>query len=110
MEAFSQLAPLRVVNSEGLRLLAKREEDVVRLVAEGMTNREIAGELGLSEHTVKNYLFRIFDKLGISSRVELVLYVVSSTKQADVAAASKRVSQLSTDNDACSIAVTVGNA
>jgi len=36
-----------------------------------------AGELGLSEHTVKKYLFRIFEKLGISSRVELVLYALN---------------------------------
>jgi hypothetical protein len=43
-------------------------------VAEGLTNREIAGRLKLTEHTVKNYLFRIFDKLGVSSRVEVVLY------------------------------------
>ena len=37
----------------------------------------IAQELGLSEHTVKKYVFRIFDKLGISTRVELVLYAVN---------------------------------
>ena len=47
---------------------------MVRCVAEGLTNREIARRLKLTEHTVKNYLFRIFDKLGVSSRVELVLY------------------------------------
>jgi DNA-binding NarL/FixJ family response regulator len=82
MEAFSRLAPMKVVNSDGLRLLTKREEDVVRLLAEGMQNREIACQLGLSEHTVKNYLFHIFDKLGVSSRVELVLYAVSSTRRA----------------------------
>jgi DNA-binding NarL/FixJ family response regulator len=50
---------------------------VVALVAEGLSNREVAHELSLSEHTIKKYLFRIFDKLGISSRVELVLYAVS---------------------------------
>jgi DNA-binding CsgD family transcriptional regulator len=61
-------------------LLTKREEEVVRLVAEGMQNREIAKELKLSEHTIKNYLFHIFEKLGVSSRVELVLYAVSSAK------------------------------
>ena len=81
MDAFSQLAPMRVVNADGMRLLTKREEDVVRLLAEGMQNREIARELKLSEHTIKNYLFHIFDKLGVSSRVELVLYAVSSTKR-----------------------------
>jgi DNA-binding NarL/FixJ family response regulator len=50
---------------------------VVALVADGLSNREVATELGLTEHTVKKYLFRIFDKLGVSSRVELVLYAVS---------------------------------
>jgi len=38
-----------------------------------MRNQEISVKLNLSEHTVRNYLFRIFDKLGISNRVELVL-------------------------------------
>jgi len=85
MEAFSQLAPMRVVNADGLRLLTKREEDVVRLLAEGMQNREIARDLNLSEHTVKNYLFHIFDKLGVSSRVELILYAVSSSRRVQVA-------------------------
>ena len=64
-----------------MRSLTKREEDVVRLLAEGLQNRDIAKELKLSEHTIKNYLFHIFDKLGVSSRVELVLYAVSSTKR-----------------------------
>ena len=81
IEAFAHLAPMRVVNADGMRLLTKREEDVVRLLAEGLQNREIAKVLGLSEHTVKNYLFHIYDKLGVSSRVELVLYAVSSTKR-----------------------------
>jgi DNA-binding NarL/FixJ family response regulator len=57
-------------------LLAQREDEVANLVAEGMTNREIAQRLGIAEHTVSNCLFRIFEKLGISSRVELVLYVI----------------------------------
>ncbi len=79
IDALSQLAPMRVVNADGMRLLTKREEGVVRLLAEGMQNREIARELNLSEHTIKNYLFHIFDKLGVSSRVELVLYAVSNS-------------------------------
>jgi len=68
---------LRVVNTNGEDLLTPREEQVVALVAEGLSNRDVAQEVKLSEHTVKKYLFRIFDKLGISTRVELVLYAVN---------------------------------
>lgn len=85
IDAFTQLAPMRIVNADGMRLLTKREEEVVRLLAEGMQNRDIATELKLSEHTVKNHLFHIFDKLGVSSRIELVLYAVSSTKKSSMA-------------------------
>jgi len=60
--------------------LTRREESVVRLVVQGMVNREIAEKLQLSEHTIKNYLFRIFDKLGVSNRVELALYAVARLK------------------------------
>jgi DNA-binding NarL/FixJ family response regulator len=63
--------------------LTPREQSVVRLVVQGKVNREIAGELQLSEHTVKNYLFRIFDKLGVSNRVELALYAVAKLSLAD---------------------------
>jgi len=77
LETVSQVASLRMVNPRGMRLLTPREELVVALVADGLSNREVAQELNLSEHTIKKYLFRIFDKLGISSRVELVLYAVN---------------------------------
>jgi len=60
-------------------LLSAREIDVVRCVAEGLTNRQIAHRLSLTEHTVKNYLFRIFDKLGVSSRVEVLLHVLGKS-------------------------------
>jgi DNA-binding NarL/FixJ family response regulator len=77
VEIVTQVPSLRMVNASGVKLLTSREEQVVALVADGLSNREVARELGLSEHTVKKYLFHIFDKLGISSRVELVLYAVS---------------------------------
>jgi DNA-binding NarL/FixJ family response regulator len=77
VDLVSHVPSLRVVNVQGNTLLTPREEQVVALVAEGLSNRDIAGELALSEHTVKKYLFRIFDKLGISTRVELVLYAVN---------------------------------
>jgi len=73
--------PARVLNAHGLDLLAKREGQVVSLVADGLTNRDIAAQLGLSEHTVSNYLFRIYSKLGVSNRVELVLYVMKQREQ-----------------------------
>lgn len=81
LNALMQGRPLRVVNPDGISLLSRREEEVMRLVAEGLANREIADLLELSEHTVKNYLFHIFDKLGISNRVELVLYAVTNARK-----------------------------
>jgi DNA-binding NarL/FixJ family response regulator len=77
LDLISEVPSLRVLNSHGRQMLTPREEQVVALVAEGLSNRDTARELKLSEHTVKKYLFRIFDKLGISSRVELVLYAVN---------------------------------
>ncbi len=67
----------RVTNVLGVALLSKREEEVLHLLSEGMSNRDLASALKLSEHTVKNHLFRIFDKLGVSNRMEAVLYAMS---------------------------------
>jgi two-component system, NarL family, nitrate/nitrite response regulator NarL len=65
-----------IKSANGTHLLTKREEELVHLVAEGLTNRDISRQLGLTEHTVRNYLFRIFNKLGTSNRLELALYVI----------------------------------
>jgi DNA-binding NarL/FixJ family response regulator len=70
--------PIRVVNAKGVPLLTKREEQIVRMIAEGLPNREISSELGVSPHTVKNHLFRIYEKLGVSNRAELLLYALSN--------------------------------
>jgi DNA-binding NarL/FixJ family response regulator len=78
IDLVSEVPSLRVFNSLGNPILTPREEQVVALVAEGLGNRHIASELNLSEHTIKKYLFRIFEKLGISTRVELVLYAVNN--------------------------------
>lgn len=78
LEAMSEPVPMSFVSANGDALLSARELDVVRCVAEGLSNREIAQRLSLREHTVKNYLFRIFDKLGVSSRVEVVLYALGN--------------------------------
>ncbi len=55
-----------------LRLLTKRELEVAEHAAQGQSNKQIANELNLSDHTIKNYLFRVFEKLGVSSRFELL--------------------------------------
>ena len=86
--------PLADFHANGSSLLSAREIDVVRCVAEGLTNREIALRLKLTEHTVKNYLFRIFDKLGVSSRVEVVLYALGNRGPRPApASANRRQSQ-----------------
>jgi len=66
-----------VTDSKGNPLLTRREQSLVDLVAQGRTNRDISRELNLSEHTVRNYLFRIFNKLGTSNRLELALYAIN---------------------------------
>jgi DNA-binding NarL/FixJ family response regulator len=83
LEALGEALPMRIVDARGAGLLSRREQEVVRCVAEGLSNREIAQRLGLTEHTVKNYLFRIFDKLGVSKRVEVVLYAYSMGNTGD---------------------------
>ena len=77
LEALASTPTVNAVDAKGLNLLSKREMEIVQSLAEGLSNREIAEHLGLSQHTVKNYLFRIFDKLGVSSRVELLFMTLS---------------------------------
>lgn len=79
VEALASSPTVRAVNASGMKLLSERELQVVRCIAEGLTNREIAERLKLSQHTIKNYLFRIFDKVGVSSRVELLFMTLSQT-------------------------------
>jgi DNA-binding NarL/FixJ family response regulator len=58
--------------------LSERETEVLKLVAQGKTNREAAGVLTLSENTVKNHVANILDKLHLRSRLEAALYAVRS--------------------------------
>jgi len=81
LQALAEVKPMPVKNLPGSFTLTKREEQVAALVADGLTNREVAKNLGLSEHTVSNYLFRIYERLGISSRVQFVLYIFSRRQQ-----------------------------
>jgi two-component system, NarL family, nitrate/nitrite response regulator NarL len=88
LDEFMKVPKPRVVDSAVAQRMTKRESDVARAAVEGLSNREIARALGLSEHTVKNYLFKIFDKLGVSNRVELVLSCLRQEEAADEEAAA----------------------
>lgn len=67
------------LRSPASNALSPREEDVLRHVAIGMRNAEIAETLAISEETVKTHLNRIFRKLGVRDRVELALHVARGT-------------------------------
>ena len=56
--------------------LTPREKEVIALIVAGYTNKDIARKFGISEHTVKHHLTNIFDKLGVSNRLELVLFSI----------------------------------
>ena len=65
---------------QGLRdrgsALSTREREIVGLIAQGFKNKDMAERLFISEQTVKNHLHNIFDKLGVSDRLELALYAI----------------------------------
>ena len=86
LDALASAPTVRAVNAHGLSLLSKRELQVVRCLAEGLSNREIAQRLDLSQHTVKNHLFRVFDKLGVSSRIELLFMTLNQSAPGQSAA------------------------
>ena len=81
VKALEDREPLRLVSAKGIPLLTRREEQVVSMVVDGLPNPEIAVKLCVSAHTVKNHLFRIYEKLGISNRMELVLYATGSRER-----------------------------
>ena len=83
LNVLSHLNQFQLKNADGMPLLTRREEEVVRLVADGLKNREIAQKLNLKEHSVRNYLYRIFEKLGVSTRVELILYAVNQWEKSN---------------------------
>jgi len=78
VETLSQIKRSPIVTADAEALLSKREQEVLLLLAEGFSNKEIAASLHVSEHTVKNHLFRMFEKLGVSSRMEAVLAAFGS--------------------------------
>lgn len=72
LEAFRSTPSCEGIQAGKIDLLSHRELQVAECAAEGQSNKQIADRLALSEHTIKNYLFRIFEKLGVSNRFELL--------------------------------------
>jgi len=81
LRTLRKITPIRPYRSPGMNLLAMRETQVANLVVEGLATKEIANRLNITEHTVNNYLFKIYNKLGISSRVELVLSIMKQREE-----------------------------
>jgi DNA-binding NarL/FixJ family response regulator len=77
LDILTSAPAMRAVDAQGVSLLTKREQAVLECVAEGLATHEIAERLQLSKHTIKNYLTHIFDKLGVSNRVELLFFVLA---------------------------------
>jgi DNA-binding NarL/FixJ family response regulator len=80
LQAMAKRKSFEPLSATGVKLLTSREAEVAALVAEGLRNREISERLKLSAHTVKNYLYRVYEKLGISSRVELTARVLERAR------------------------------
>jgi DNA-binding NarL/FixJ family response regulator len=76
-KAFARLRDAaRKERGEAFRMLTEQEAKILALVARGRTNREIAGELFLSEKTVRNYVSSILGKLGLAHRSQAAAYAV----------------------------------
>jgi two-component system, NarL family, nitrate/nitrite response regulator NarL len=77
IHALRRMKPSQSASTAGRNFgLSSREMEVIALIVAGYTNKDLARELGISENTAKHHLTNIFDKLGVSNRLELVLYAV----------------------------------
>jgi DNA-binding NarL/FixJ family response regulator len=77
LQALTNKEPHRVLAAQKIPSLTSRQAQIVTMVTEGLPNKEIASALGVSEHTVRNHLFRIYERLGVTNRVELIFYALS---------------------------------
>jgi DNA-binding NarL/FixJ family response regulator len=66
-----------VAKTVAITALSTQEMEVVRLAASGLSNCEVGRRLSINESTIKNCLVRVYEKLGISTRIELILYILS---------------------------------
>lgn len=98
LEALKSTPTYDGIDDSKINLLAKREWEVAERAAQGLGNKQIADQLGLSEHTVKNYLFRIFEKLGVSNRFEL-LFLLYKERDRTLANQTTRLHSVNMETD-----------
>jgi DNA-binding NarL/FixJ family response regulator len=78
IESFANTSPLRTQPAAELAALTEREKDVLRLIAKGMSNAEIAAQLYVGEATVKTHVSGVLTKLGLRDRVQAVVAAYES--------------------------------
>ena len=71
---FSGLHASRDDEDDAFRVLSSREREILALINEGLSNAQIAGRLGLSEKTVRNHVSHVFDKLGVWTRAQAMVF------------------------------------
>jgi two-component system nitrate/nitrite response regulator NarL len=79
-KALAQTGPPELDQIRVKAALTKREEEIMRMIALGMKTHDIALALRIREHSVRNYLSTVFAKLGVSNRIELILYCMARGK------------------------------
>ncbi len=89
LEAIGSTPSCDGIEAGKLNLLSKRERQVAEQAAQGHSNKEIADKLKLSEYTIKNYLYRVFEKLHISSRFELLFLLFNERSKATIGQAAE---------------------
>jgi two-component system, NarL family, response regulator DegU len=96
-EAFEEIAQDQDENLDGARVdngavktLTRRELEILRLVAEGLTNEEIGKKIFISEKTVKTHLTNIFDKLKVNNRFKAALLIMGRSSNADFPSAARK--------------------
>jgi DNA-binding NarL/FixJ family response regulator len=95
----SNVTTMQVTDSVGTRVrdrLTPKEMQIVALIVQGCKNKDIAAQLGTKEQVIKNYLRSIYDKTGVSDRLELALFTIHHRALAEAAAKAGHLIQMKT--------------
>lgn len=95
----SNVTTMQAADNVGMRVrdrLTPKEMQIVALIVQGCKNKDIAGQLGTKEQVIKNYLRSIYDKTGVSDRLELALFTIHHRALAEAAAKAGHLIQMKT--------------